>query len=209
MTQIQISFAGRTEVYDSSQVVTVGRSLDATFQINDPSISRIHFRLAFDESARNWVLTDSNSANGCWVNNIQVDSARVTVPMDVHLGKEVLSAVVTLTPTTAAAKVAPTGSTLSAKDLIIGKAADADFILSDVLVSRKHARLIRFEQSLVLEDLGSTNGTYLNGKLVRTAPVREGDVITIGNNDLTIRNGELDYLRSQSEKTGGLYVNDL
>ncbi len=209
MTQIQISFAGRTEVYDSSQNVTVGRSLDATFQINDPSISRIHFRLTFDESARNWVLTDSNSANGCWVNNIQVDSARVTVPMDVHLGKEALSAVVTVTPTTLAAKVAPTGSTLSAKDLIIGKAADADFILSDVLVSRKHARLIRFEQSLVLEDLGSTNGTYLNGKLIRTAPVHEGDVITIGNNDLTIRNGELDYLRSQSEKTGGLYVNDL
>ena len=209
MSQIQVSFAGRTEIFEPSQVVTVGRSLDATFQINDPSISRIHFQLKFDPAAGNWVLTDRKSANGCWVNKIQVDSARVTVPMDVHLGKDPLSAVVSLEPTEASSAAKPSVSASGSSDLIIGKAADADFILGDVLVSRKHARLIRFEQSLVLEDLGSTNGTYVNGKLIRTAPVREGDVITIGNNDLTIRNGELDYLRSQSEKTGGLYVNDL
>jgi ABC-type multidrug transport system ATPase subunit len=93
--------------------------------------------------------------------------------------------------------------------VIIGKGVEANFILSDVLVSRQHARLIRLDQNLILEDLGSTNGTFVNGKLIRTSPVREGDVITIGNSDLTIRDGELDYLRSQEEKTGGLYVNDL
>ena len=209
MSQIQISYAGRTEVFEPTQIVTVGRSIDSTFQINDPSISRVHFRLTFDDVQRNWVLTDSNSANGCWVNNIQVDTARVTVPMDVHLGKEALSAVVTISPVALAVRPSATLSEPNTKDFIIGKAADADFILSDVLVSRRHARLLRFDSSLVLEDLGSTNGTYLNGKLIRTAPVREGDVITIGNNDLTIRAGELDYLRSQSEKTGGLYANDL
>jgi ABC-type multidrug transport system ATPase subunit len=211
MSQIQVSFAGRTEIFEPTKTVTVGRSVDATFQINDPSISRIHFQLSFDTNARNWVLTDSNSANGCWVNSIQVDSARVTVPMEVHLGKESLAAVVSISPTfsESTARKTPTGSAVAATDLIIGKASEADFILSDVLVSRSHARLMRVDESLVLEDLGSTNGTYLNGKLIRTAPVREGDIITIGNNDLTIRNGQLDYLRSQSEKSGGLYVNDL
>ena len=209
MSQIAVSFAGRTEIFNPDQVVTVGRSLDASFQINDPSISRIHFRLTFDSAVGNWLLTDNKSANGIWVNKIPVDSARVTVAMDVHLGNDALSAVVSIAPTESAAKVVRDSSLNVASDVVIGKAADADFILSDVLVSRKHARLIRFEQSVVLEDLGSTNGTYLNGKLIRTSPVREGDVITIGNNDLTIRNGQLDYLRSQSEKTGGLYVNDL
>lgn len=209
MSQIAVSFAGRTEIFNPDQVVTVGRSLDASFQINDPSISRIHFRLTFDSAVGNWLLTDNKSANGIWVNKIPVDSARVTVAMDVHLGNDALSAVVSIAPTESAAKVVRDSSLNVASDVVIGKAADADFILSDVLVSRKHARLIRFEQSVVLEDLGSTNGTFLNGKLIRTSPVREGDVITIGNNDLTIRNGQLDYLRSQSEKTGGLYVNDL
>ena len=209
MIQLQVTYAGRTEVFSSNQVVTVGRSLDATFQINDPSISRIHFQLAFDSNAGNWVLKDNQSANGCWVNKIQVDSAHVTIPIDVHLGKDPLSAVVSVAPADSTAKLTSAVSASAGNDVIIGKAADADFILTDVLVSRRHARLIRFEQSLILEDFGSTNGTYLNGRLIRTSPVREGDVITIGNNDLTIRNGQLDYLRAQSEKSGGLYVNDL
>jgi ABC-type multidrug transport system ATPase subunit/pSer/pThr/pTyr-binding forkhead associated (FHA) protein len=209
MSQIQLSYAGRVQIFEPGQTVTVGRSIDASFQINDPSISRIHLKLNFDTQQQNWVLTDANSSNGCWIKGLQVDSARVTAPIDVHLGQESLAAVISLEPTNEELKITPTGSRVAITDVIIGKGAEANFILTDVLVSRQHARLIRLEQNLILEDLGSTNGTFVNGKLIRTSPVRDGDVITIGNSDLTIRDGELDYLRSQEEKTGGLYVNDL
>ena len=93
--------------------------------------------------------------------------------------------------------------------VIIGKSADADFFLVDVLVSRQHARLIRRDTGLILEDLGSTNGTFVNGQVIAVAPVFEGDVITIGNTDLTIRSGELDYLRAEQDTTGGLSVYNL
>lgn len=207
--QVQITYAGRNQIFDASQIVTIGRSLDATFQISDPSISRIHCQLSFDANQNNWVLSDSNSSNGCWINGVQVDSARITTPVELRLGKDPLAALLILTPTDETPRVTPAGSTIGVSDKIIGKSPEADFILTDVLVSRKHARLISVYGNFVIEDLGSTNGTYVNGRLIRTAPVREGDVITLGNNDLTIRNGELDYLRSQTEKSGGLYVNDL
>lgn len=209
MSDLRVSYADRTEVFGTDVTVSVGRSVDATFQIGDPSISRIHFKVAFDPKTSMWELTDAGSANGCWVNGVQVTSVRVTSPLEIHLGNDPLAAVVTVAPAAAQVREILPQVTQRASDVIIGKAVDADFILTDVLVSRKHARLMDLGGSLVIEDLGSTNGTYVNGKLIRTSPVHDGDIITLGNTDLTIRDGVLDYLRSQSEKTGGLFVNDL
>jgi ABC-type multidrug transport system ATPase subunit len=113
------------------------------------------------------------------------------------------------------ASVAPATSTPNVvqRDLshgvVIGKSADADFFLADVLVSRRHARLMRQDTGLILEDLGSTNGTFVNGQVIAMAPVFEGDVITIGNTDLTIRSGELDYFRTEQDTSGGLSVYNL
>lgn len=209
MSQIELKYAGRSKVFSTDQVVTIGRSLDATFQIEDASISRIHAKLAFDEVQKAWVFTDSKSANGCFVKGVRINSILISAPIDIHLGDDPLSAVISLSLSSEAPTKTGGGSVLAATDIVIGKAADANFIVTDVLASRRHARLISLENSLILEDLGSTNGTFLNGKLIRTSPVREGDVITIGNTDLTIRDGHLDFLRSQSEKSGGLYANNL
>jgi ABC-type multidrug transport system ATPase subunit/pSer/pThr/pTyr-binding forkhead associated (FHA) protein len=209
MSQVVIKYAGRSKVFSTEQVVTIGRSLDATFQIEDASISRIHASLAFDETQNAWIFTDQKSANGCFVKGVRVNSILVSGPVDIHLGDNPLSVVISLDISKEEPKQVAEGSVLAATDVVIGKSADANFVVADVLASRRHARLISLENSLILEDLGSTNGTYLNGKLIRTAPVREGDVITIGNTDLTIRNGKLDFFRSQSEKTGGLYANNL
>lgn len=209
MSQIELKYASRTTVFSTDQVVTIGRSLDATFQIEDASISRIHATLAYDELQKSWVFTDSKSANGCFVKGVRINSILVSGPIDIHLGDNPLSVVISLDLNHDVPKKVVSGPVLAASDVVIGKAADANFIVTDVLASRRHARLISLENSLILEDLGSTNGTFLNGKLIRTSPVREGDIITIGNTDLTIRDGHLDFLRSQSEKTGGLYANNL
>ena len=209
MSQLEIKYAGRSKVFSSDQVVTIGRSLDSVFQIEDSSISRIHASVAFDESQNAWVFTDAKSANGCYVKGVRINSVLISEPIDIHLGDSPLSAVITLNISEAAPTQKSGGSVIGASDIIIGKAADSNFIVSDVLASRRHARLISLENSLILEDLGSTNGTFVNGKMIRTTPVHEGDVITIGNTDLTIRNGHLDFFRSQSEKSGGLYANNV
>lgn len=63
---------------------------------------------------------------------------------------------------------------------IIGRAPDCDLRMAILDVSRKHCRLIREERSLEVEDLGSTNGTYVNGARVQESMVGAGDVIQIG-----------------------------
>ena len=63
----------------------------------------------------------------------------------------------------------------------IGRAPRADFILDAALVSRVHCRLTaRPDGLLEIEDLESTNGTFVNGKKVERAELRDGDEIGIG-----------------------------
>lgn len=64
---------------------------------------------------------------------------------------------------------------------IIGKSDDARVSLQDSGVSRRHAKIIRSSDGMVvLIDLQSTNGTYVNDQRIETAPLREGARIGIG-----------------------------
>jgi pSer/pThr/pTyr-binding forkhead associated (FHA) protein len=63
----------------------------------------------------------------------------------------------------------------------IGRTARADFIVDAALVSRIHCRLTASpSDQLVVEDLGSTNGTLVNGKKVDRVVLRAGDCLTVG-----------------------------
>lgn len=69
---------------------------------------------------------------------------------------------------------------------LLGRAQDADIRLEDEFSSSRHARLVPHGDVLVLEDLGSTNGTYLNGEAVSgPQPLHDGDRIRIGDSEFT------------------------
>ena len=63
---------------------------------------------------------------------------------------------------------------------VIGRREDCDLRIPLGEISRKHARLVRDGDSLRLEDLGSSNGTYLNGQRVQESVLNPGDSIQIG-----------------------------
>jgi pSer/pThr/pTyr-binding forkhead associated (FHA) protein len=63
----------------------------------------------------------------------------------------------------------------------LGRTARADFIVDAALVSRLHCRLTADQSDqLVVEDLGSTNGTEVNGRRVDRAVLRSGDTLHVG-----------------------------
>lgn len=65
--------------------------------------------------------------------------------------------------------------------IIIGRSPGADIVIGDDFVSGKHARVFPSGAETVLEDLGSTNGTLLNGRRIAGAQdLRPGDIIDIG-----------------------------
>src|SRR5699024_10700757 len=70
---------------------------------------------------------------------------------------------------------------LNGRPLLIGRAQDADLILEDDYASGRHARLFPQGSRWFLEDLGSTNGTFVEGnQLTRTMPIDPGTVVRIG-----------------------------
>lgn len=64
--------------------------------------------------------------------------------------------------------------------LVIGRSLGCDVTLSDPTVSRWHAELVRDDDRWVVRDMGSTNGTRVNGWRVRRAVLEPGDVVALG-----------------------------
>jgi pSer/pThr/pTyr-binding forkhead associated (FHA) protein len=63
----------------------------------------------------------------------------------------------------------------------MGRAPRADFVVDAALVSRVHCRFtLKDTNELELEDLGSTNGTFVNGKKVTRVTLSDGDKLTVG-----------------------------
>ncbi len=81
------------------------------------------------------------------------------------------------------------GKTLNLdQELIIGRGEKAGLVLDDTYVSTVHARIFSKGESYVLEDLGSTNGTYVNRQRVTTPiELQRGDQIKIGKTVLEMR----------------------
>lgn len=73
---------------------------------------------------------------------------------------------------------------LTAPTLIIGRDPLADILIRDPEVSRNHARLVRSEQGYEIQDMGSTNGTFIEDAPLRGEPhaLRPGETVTLGSN---------------------------
>jgi pSer/pThr/pTyr-binding forkhead associated (FHA) protein len=74
---------------------------------------------------------------------------------------------------------------LSGNRVVVGRSREADVVIQDPNVSRRHAELRREDGAWQIVDLGSTNGIKVNGRRVTNAPLRPGDQVTIGVTDLT------------------------
>jgi pSer/pThr/pTyr-binding forkhead associated (FHA) protein len=77
---------------------------------------------------------------------------------------------------------------LNRRVMTIGRTNDNDIFIPSKMISRHHARLLVGPNAVIVEDVGSTNGCYVNDQLVKQHVLHEGDVLAIG--DLKFRLGE-------------------
>ena len=77
-----------------------------------------------------------------------------------------------------------TAHPVTSRRVVLGRSRECDIRVEDGNVSRRHAELVQEGATYWLVDLGSTNGTELNGETVQRAKLRDGDRITIGSTDI-------------------------
>ena len=71
---------------------------------------------------------------------------------------------------------------------VLGRSPEADHVLDDPYASEFHMRLVARDNEMLLHDLGSTNGTYVNGRRVTApTPLRRGDTIQVGKTVMEVR----------------------
>jgi hypothetical protein len=78
---------------------------------------------------------------------------------------------------------------LAKPSVTIGRLPGCDVVVDDAGASRQHARIRRTDSGFVLTDLGSTNGTMVNGDPIQEHVLEHGDRITIGETELEFRSG--------------------
>jgi hypothetical protein len=89
-------------------------------------------------------------------------------------------------------------------EIIVGRSGDLGMVLAEDMVSRRHARIAIEDGTIFIEDLGSTNGTFVNGEKVSSATLKEGDRVLIGTNILRVVAAEpAKARRATQEPTSG------
>ena len=90
---------------------------------------------------------------------------------------------------------------LDKERILLGRKPDNDIQVDNLAVSGQHAAIITILSDSFLEDLDSTNGTYVNGKLIKKHALKNGDVVQIGKHELKYVNDEAVEEEDDFEKT--------
>ena len=78
---------------------------------------------------------------------------------------------------------------LEGPEITVGRDPKNSIFLNDMTVSRKHAKIIVNSQGAMVEDLGSLNGTWVDGAIVNAAPLHDGSSLQIGTFTLVYHTG--------------------
>jgi ABC transport system ATP-binding/permease protein len=190
-TQISI-LAGlppRSEILPSENVV-VGRATEVDLILSHPEVSRRHCRIL--REGESWFVEDLGSQRGTAVNGSRISGRTALKPGDqIQVGPVLLALGASSDePSVAAELVNPIGSVLYqgkpaesislGSDLIFGRSGEVDVLLSDPVVSRRHAMIESGPKGYRLLDLHSKSGSFVNGRRFDEHDLVIGDQIQLG-----------------------------
>jgi ABC transport system ATP-binding/permease protein len=206
--ELPVAVDDRQVLVQPGQPFVIGRDPAVQFRVDAPLVSRRHAEITW--TGDGWVLRDLGSSNGTYVDGKQVQVVPVVGEVRVRLGDAEDGPVVRLGPAqapevgtvklgadpgtvkipaprpgVARGVAAVAGRQVTAAHdatgrTTIGRNEDNDIVLRDLNVSRKHAEVRQTGGTFEVFDLGSANGTYLNGQRITRAVLRPGDLVSIG-----------------------------
>ena len=172
-------------------LLTIGRDRSNDLVIDETSVSDFHAEVR--QTASGLEIVDLLSASGTFVNDVRVAQRHTLAAWDVlRLGSVELEIndpsvhrprdwalrgqsdllagqFLTIRPTT-----------------LVGRGSDCDLVIEDVSLSRHHAELTVTESRLRVRDLGSANGTFVNGDRIRDGQLAHDDRIRFGNREFLV-----------------------
>jgi ABC transport system ATP-binding/permease protein len=171
-----------------SRVIAVGRLPDNDVVLNYPMISGKHARVIV--SGGRAEIEDLGSSNGIAIGDPtnRVRRAPLT-PVDmIFFGSLRVPASRLLGAAIGPVENGTRRIEVTGRDVIFGRRADCDQVLDYPMISGQHARLRRTSSGMIIEDLQSANGTFVNGwRIAGPTPVKEGDVIGLGTFSFTLK----------------------
>ena len=111
------------------------------------------------------------------------DSTRVfRMPIDDATAPDLMKSTKIVNPVISIIKGPQTGNTfeITAPETSVGRDPANAIFLYDMTVSRSHAKIVRTPLGTTIEDLGSLNGTWVDGAIVNSAPLHDGSSVQIG-----------------------------
>lgn len=172
----------------------VGRDPAIAVSVPVEGVSRQHAKIRWDGKA--YWLEDLKSTNGTFLNGQAVFRERLKHLDVIGLGRKIDLVFMLRAPEEAAAAPSPARQGIVAASLVaegeglapieigsgemtLGRAASNNVVAESSSVSKVHARIERSADQLLLEDLGSANGTFVNGAKIMTAFLKDGDVVSL------------------------------
>jgi membrane fusion protein (multidrug efflux system) len=205
-----------------SERIRIGRESDNDVILAGKTCSRYHAEII--RSKGDYKIIDLGSTNGIKIGSEKVQEMLITHGISIGVGQYTLSFILSdqqadRTVRIAVAEVAPEPEETEAEapavlylryliqnqqkmlkivagaEYLIGRSPSSDLVLDDRNVSAQHARISSTDNHFSVQDLGSSNGTQVNGKTVHESALAAGDCITIGSTKLTVqkeRGGQTD-----------------
>jgi ABC-type multidrug transport system ATPase subunit len=172
--------------------ITLGRAQDNDIMIPVSTVSRLHASLRLDDQG--YTIIDEASTNGILYKGA-LTSAQRLVDSDVMRIDDELGNFVTLTyldpARPAPSQVKDIQLAGAQREITIGRTADNTIVLDHPQVSARHAIIRRTPEGVLVEDRGSTNGTYVNHRRITRATLHPGDQLQIASYQLVYQDDEL------------------
>jgi ABC transport system ATP-binding/permease protein len=191
---LELRLDGRQLRVPAGRPFVIGRGPGVDLDLPHPRVSRTH--AVVELTGNGWMLTD-RSANGTYVDGRRVGVLPLAGPVRVRLGDTPDAAAIEfhILPDQPHPTVDVPGMTtvhdVRTQRFRIGRLPDNDLVLDDLLVSRRHAELVAAGDGWRIVDLGSGNGTFVNGVRVREAALTPSDVLGIGHSQFRLQGQRL------------------